>query len=120
MKYLAAFFAFTFSASLSAKVVTFECVPNQPKEEFIERHKFVVDMDNKTWEWGESVFTDVVVSGGAVSVKGSREGVLGVYLETFSVSRTDLTYTRRRQTNFGDDSFKGQCEIVEDKVERAF
>ena len=68
----------------------------------------------------------MVVSGNAISVKGSYERFGSLNTDTFSVSRVDLTYSRRHQISnplvdgVADDTYTGQCELVEDKVERAF
>ena len=120
MKYLAAFFTLIFSASLSARVITLECVPNQPDKEEAKLHEFVVDMENKTWEWGDIIFDDVSVSGNTVTAEGvSARGFGWQIVETFSLSRIDLTYIRRKKKGVFKGTYEGQCEIAEG-VERAF
>ena len=120
MKYLVVFFAFIFSSSLSAKVLTLECVPKQPDKEETKLHNFVVDMENKTWEWRDFVFDDIFVSGNTVTAEGvSDRGFGWEVVETFSLSRIDLTYTRRKKKGVFRETYEGQCEIVKG-VERAF
>jgi hypothetical protein len=126
MKLLLGAFFILASAQLSAAVLTFDCIPNELKKEG-GPFRFVIDTENKTWEWKEeghdlvSILDDVAISGNAVSVKGVHK-TRGYAMESaFSISRIDLTYLHSQwlgDTSVG--SYTGQCKIVEDQVERAF
>ena len=124
MRQIIALMLSVFSGSLSAEVLTFECVPADPKKEGRDQHKFLVDIENKTWETTRPngkrvVFGDVLVSGNAVTVEQNNS----FHTEMWQLSRVDLSYTRTtflNKTPHKKNNYEGQCKILKDAVERAF
>ena len=103
----------------SAQIISFDCAPGVRND--TDRH--TVDLDNKTWEWDDIVFNDVTVSANKISVDGAYK-IISRKFVTIEISRVDLTYSFIRESNFGgipqNETQRGKCAIVEDKVERAF
>lgn len=107
------------SQVMSSNVVSFDCTPGV----FGDGERHTVDLDNKTWEWDDYVFKDVTVSANNISVEGTYKMTTRRFV-TIEISRIDLTYSFTRESSFAGipqkDTKRGQCSIVENKVERAF
>ena len=117
------------SQSGLAKVIAFECdtqwqltddqvkLFGADKEQALiarsaQTQKFLVDMTNLVWETEDRVLTDVVVSPNQISVTDYKAAGGAT---TMTISRIDLTFE-----DDGRLKTVGSCEIVENKVERAF
>ena len=102
------------SRSLSAEILTFECLPDDPSRENRDLNIFLVDTSENTLRMNNDlVFPGTVISGEAISAEG-KQGYISYTLE---ISRMNLTYKKTQWLNAYENSvkrkFTGQCKVVQ-------
>lgn len=112
MRYVFGCVMLLLSRSLSAEILTFECVPDDPSRENRDVNVFVVDTSDNTLAMNnDGVFSDTVVSERLISAEG-KQSYISYIIE---ISRVDLTYKKTRWLNAYENSVKrtytGQCEL---------
>lgn len=91
MSYAFKFFMLLLSGSVSAKVLTFECTPDDFSRKNRELHVFAVDTTSNTLEMKNDVFfPDTVFSEGVISAERKR----GYLPNIVQIYRGDLKYKK--------------------------